>query len=146
MDFVPCFSYSLKSQEKLPRKIYSIDTGLAEIIGFRFTNNYGRFMENLVFIELKRRFKKENLFYYLKDGFETDFVIKQGLKTKQLIQVCYKIEDEKTRNRELKSLIKAGEELKCRDLLVITWDYEAEEKFKNKKIIYKSLWKWLLEV
>ena len=146
MDFVPCFSYSLKSQEKLPRKIYSIDTGLAEIIGFRFTNNYGRFMENLVFIELKRRFKKENLFYYLKDGFETDFVIKQGLKTKQLIQVCYKIEDEKTRNRELKSLIKAGEELKCRDLLVITWDYEAEEKFKNKKIIYKPLWKWLLEV
>ena len=118
---------------------------MAEIIGFRFTNNYGRFMENLVFIELKRRFKKENLFYYLKDGFETDFVIKQGLKTKQLIQVCYKIEDEKTRNRELKSLIKAGEELKCRDLLVITWDYEDEKKFKNKKIKFVPLWKWLLK-
>jgi len=42
-------------------------------------------------------------------------------------------------------LIKASEELKCKNLLVITWDYEDEIKVKNKKIVFKPLWKWLLE-
>jgi predicted AAA+ superfamily ATPase len=61
-----------------------------------------------------------------------------------LIQVCYDIDDLGTRERELKSLIKASKELKCEDLLVITWDYEAEEEFKEKVIKFASLWKWLL--
>ena len=142
--FVPCFSYSLKSQEKLPRKIYSADNGLAEVLGFRFMENYGKFMENLVFIELKRRFLKEEIYYYLKDNFEVDFVIKQGLKIKQLIQVCYSLEDEKTKKREIISLIKAGKELKCRDLLVLTWDYKGIETSEGCRIKYMPLWQWLL--
>jgi len=47
--------------------------------------------------------------------------------------------------KETKSLIKASELLKCKDLLVITWDYENEMKINNKKIVFKPLWKWLLE-
>ena len=46
--------------------------------------------------------------------------------------------------REIKSLLKASELLKCKDLLVITWGYEAEEKFKGKRIKFIPLWKWLL--
>ncbi|MEA2033544.1 MAG: hypothetical protein U9N41_08185 [Euryarchaeota archaeon] len=41
-------------------------------------------------------------------------------------------------------LIKASKELKCTDLLVITWDYEEEEEIKGKKIRFVPLWKWLL--
>lgn len=75
-----------------------------------------------------------------------DFVFKDGLKIKQLIQVCYDINDLRTRERELKSLIKGSKELKlkCEDLLVITWDYEAEEDFKGEVIKFTPLWKWLL--
>jgi hypothetical protein len=54
------------------------------------------------------------------------------------------MEDYNTKEREIKSLIKASEELKCNNLLIITWDEEGEEKIKGKKIIYKPLWKWLL--
>jgi predicted AAA+ superfamily ATPase len=43
--------------------------------------------------------------------------------------------------KETKSLIKASELLKCKDLLVITWDYEDEMKINNKKIVFKPLWK-----
>lgn len=145
IDFVPCFSYSLKSQEKLPRKVYCIDNGLADIVGFRFMENHGRFMENLVFTELKRRITKDNIFYCQKSNYEVDFAVRSGLKIKQLIQVCYSLDNERTRNREIKALIKASDELKCNDLLIITWDEEREQTDKGKKIKFVPLWKWLLE-
>jgi predicted AAA+ superfamily ATPase len=47
---------------------------------------------------------------------------------------------------EIKSLIKASNLLKCKDLLIITWDYEDEKKENNKVIKFIPLWKWLLEV
>jgi hypothetical protein len=58
---------------------------------------------------------------------EVDFVVKHGLKVERLIQVCYDAGDLKTKQREVKALLKAGEELKCRDLSILTDDYEAEE-------------------
>ena len=76
---------------------------------------------------------------------EVDFVVKKSLKVNKLIQVCYDIEDIDTKEKEIKSLLKAGKELKCRNLLVITEDKEGEEKIKGKKIKFIPLWKWLLE-
>lgn len=104
-------------------------------------------MENTVALELLKKGWKagKNLFYYRKSDFEVDFVIKEGLKIKQLMQVCYSLEDERTKKREIKALVKASDELKCSDLLVITWDYEAEEEISGKKIKFVPLWKWLLE-
>ncbi|RLI90980.1 MAG: ATP-binding protein, partial [Candidatus Altiarchaeales archaeon] len=74
---------------------------------------------------------------------EVDFVVKEGLKVKELIQVCYDL-DFNTKQRELKALVKASKELNCNSLLVITWDHEAEEEFRGKKIEFRPLWKWLL--
>ena len=84
--------------------------------------------------------------YYWKDyrHREVDFVLKEGLKAKQLIQVCYDIDDPDTKERELKAIEKASKELECDNLLVITWDYEGEEEYKEKRIEYTPLWKWLL--
>ena len=146
--FVSRFSFSVKEQENSPRKVYPIDTGLVNAISFRLMENKGKLMENLVAIELYRERAKKSLteIYYWKDSFgrEVDFVVKEGLKVKQLIQVCWDISNEETKKRELKSLLKASKELKCRNLLVITEDYEHEEIIEKRKIIYKPLWKWLL--
>jgi len=73
-------------------------------------------------------------------------VIKEGLKVKQLIQVTYVSSRNEIKKREIKALLKASEELKCKDLLMITWDYEGEEEIKGKKIKFKPLWKWLLKM
>ncbi|MEM2122665.1 MAG: hypothetical protein QXE79_03415 [Candidatus Bathyarchaeia archaeon] len=64
----------------------------------------------------------------------------KGLKTEQLIQVIYASSRDEIEKRE----IKAPEELKYRDLLVITCYYEDEQKVQNRKIVFKSLKKWLL--
>jgi predicted AAA+ superfamily ATPase len=149
--FVKRFSFKVKEQEKSARKVYSIDVGLANAIGFKFSSNIGKIAENLVAIELKRKETRDpNMeIYYWKNQRheEVDFLVKVGQKVKQLIQVCWNINEYKTKERELKALLKASREVKCRDLLVITEDYEAEEEIKAINKIYRvkflSLSKWL---
>jgi hypothetical protein len=138
--FVNAFSYSLKSQEKLPKKLYVIDTGLPHSIGFKFSEDVGRVMENVVFLQLKRDGKEV---YYNHEN-EVNFVIKEDLKVEQLIQVTYASSRDEIDKREIKTLMKTSKKLKCKNLLVITWDYEDEERIKGEKIIFKPLWKWLL--
>ena len=143
------FYFKLKQQFIAPKKIYTIDTGLIDSIGFKFSEDKGRIIENVVAIELQRRknFQLDMEIYYWKDPQqrEVDFVLKEGNRIKQLIQVSFINSKEDINEREIKSLIKGGEELKCRNLIMITWDYEGEEKVKGKKIRYIPLWKWLLE-
>lgn len=47
--------------------------------------------------------------------------------------------------REIRSLLKASEELGCKDLLIITWDYEDEVKTEGKIIRFIPLWRWLMK-
>ena len=73
-----------------------------------------------------------------------DFIVKKGENNLELLQVCYDIEDYQTKARETSALIKASNELGCKKLKIITWDYEEKEKVKGKNIEYTPLWKWLL--
>ncbi len=143
------FSFKLKQQFIAPKKIYCMDTGLVNLIGFKFSENKGKIIENSVAIELQRR-KSQNYnleVYYWKNHQqkEIDFVIKERDTIKQLVQVSYIRSKEEIQEREIDSLIKGSEELRCNNLLLITWDYESEIRRKNKKINCIPLWKWLIE-
>lgn len=85
---------------------------------------------------------------YWKNGGEVDFVIKERDNIAELIQVCYSVQDSKTKGREIRALLKAGEELKCQSLTMITYDYEAEEDAEwfgaKGRIKFIPLWKWIL--
>lgn len=103
-------------------------------------------MENLVFVEILRRGYQpnKNVFYYKTKGKkEVDFVLRKGARVERLIQVCY-LDRMEPKERETKALIEASRELKCRHLLVITWDKESEERVRGEKIEFIPLWKWLL--
>ena len=139
---VPYFSYSLRKQAANPFKTYSIDTGLTGSVSFKFSKDLGRAYENIVALELKRR--NSDIYYWKnRQHEEVDFVIKEE-KVKQLIQVCYKIDDPGVKEREIRALFKASRELKCSNLLIITGELEKEEKIGGKKIVFIPLWKWLL--
>ena len=143
------FSYSLKEQTQTPRKSYIVDNGFRNIYGFKFSEDRGKALENTVFLELKHRQAKNPLMevFYWQDykKREVDFVVRERKNVKFLIQVCANIDDFKTKEREITSLVKASDELKCKNLLVITFDYDKEERIQNKKIVFKPLWKWLIE-
>ncbi len=137
--------YKRKSWNK---KFYVCDTGLSNVL--RFSKDFGRRMENVVFLELMRKTNEFPLLsiYYWKDyqQHEVDFVIKEELNIKQLIQVTYSSSLDEIEKRELRSLVKVSNLLKCKNLLVITWDFESEEEIKGKKIKFLPLWKWLLGI
>ena len=144
------YSPKLKESMIAPKKVYCIDTGIISAISFRFSENIGKIMENMVAIELLRRksyWHPGTEIFYWKDhqGRGVDFVIKEGMDVKQLMQVTYASAMDEIERRELKALIKAGNELNCNNLLIITWDYEDEIVVENKKIKAVPLWKWLMK-
>ncbi|MBU2522951.1 MAG: ATP-binding protein [Nanoarchaeota archaeon] len=146
------FSYKMKEQISSIKKIYCIDNGFIHARAFNSSQNIGKLYENVVAVELKKQELNGKInFYYWKNQQqeEVDFVVKEGIKIKQLIQVCYNLKGAETKNREVRSLLKAGNELKCKNLLVINSDKEGEEEIEwfgiKAKVKFTPLWKWLLE-
>ena len=145
------FSYKVKEQLSSNKKIYCIDNGFIQAKSFKASPDFGKLYENTVACKLKKQELdgKFKLYYWKnQQQEEVDFLIKEGLKVKQLIQVCFNVNNLETKNREIRALIKAGKELKCNNLLIISEDTESEEKvewFGDKATItYIPLWKWLL--
>lgn len=136
------YSESYKKMEQTIPKPYFVDNGLLVVNGIE---SKSRLMENAVFLELVRRgFTTENSLFYFDSRKEVDFVLKDGRKIISLIQICYDINDFGTKERELSALAKAGEELNCSDMIVITYDYENVEEYEGWKIKFVPLWKWLI--
>lgn len=135
------FDYSIKKQIQNPKKIYCVDNGFVTSLGFRFSQNKGKLLENFVAIELKR---KEKEFYYHKENFECDFIIKEKLKITGAIQVCSDF-SEKNEKRELDGLLETMRKFNLKKGYILSYDQNRELKIENKTVIIKPVWKWLLE-
>jgi len=141
------FSYKVKDRMQYSRKIYCVDTGIISRFAPKISENLGRLAENVAYLELRRRFEppRHEIFYWKdRSGREVDFVVKEGLRVKQLIQVCWDPGDEGTKKREVRGLLRAMEEFGLREGLVLTEDLEGEEKIGGRRIVYRPLWRWLL--
>lgn len=113
--FVPIFNYSLKVQQRHPRKIYAIDTGIVSALSKSMKDDYGHIMENLVFLHLRRKYKQ--IYYYHNKG-ECDFIaVKDG--DKYLVQVCSELTDFNT-ERELNGIFNALDDLSVTEGTIVT--------------------------
>ena len=95
--------YDTKAKEELVinDKFYLSDLGLRTAILGRRDADIGHLMENIVYLELRRRGYK---IYTGKSGdYEIDFVA-MGSKDRLYIQVCYSLKDPSTDERELRPL------------------------------------------
>lgn len=142
--------YSHKAGERLssPKKAYLVDNGYITAKAIQYSPNNGRLMENLVFSELLKMGYEpsRDLFYYkTRNAKEVDFILREGLNIKTLIQVVYRIDEMGTKQREVKALLEASDELRCDDLVILTWDFEGEEVYDEKKINFVPLWRWLVK-
>lgn len=129
------YSPSMINQLQYPRKNYFIDNGFITSLSTKFSKNYSRLFENLIYWQLTK--ENEDIYYYKdKYGNEVDFVIVEGGKTKALYQVCYDLTDFETKEREIRSLKKAGRKLNCKELfLIVKQGYSDFKKLKGIKII-----------
>lgn len=139
---VELYDVSLKKQLINPKKIYCIDTGLLQAVSFRFSEDYGRLLENCVYIELKRRGLEV---YYHRQKKECDFVIKGGNSIVSAIQVSASLEDEDTRKREIEGLLDACRTYNLKEGLILTKEEEEEYFIEGVKISIVPVYKWLLK-
>jgi uncharacterized protein len=130
----------LKLLEKNPKKIYCMDNGLVSQIMPDHMEKNGALLENLIAIQL---YKNRYDFYYYrgKTNNEADFVIP---KKNQAIQVCYNL-TEKNREREVRGLLEAMEQINAEEGIILTLEQEQEIHEKNKIIIVIPAWQWLLQ-
>jgi len=136
------FDYSIKKQKVSSSKFYVLDNSFLKTVAFNFSENAGKRLENLVFIELVRR--GNEIYYHAKKN-ECDFIIKEGLKITKAIQVCLILDNAVTKKREVDGLIEAMKEYKLKEGLILTLDKEEGIVVEDKKITIKPVWKWLLE-
>ncbi len=135
------YDFSLKKQYISDKKLYVIDNGIRNATAFYFSSDRGRLLENLVYIELKRR--GVNLFYF-KDKSECDFLIQNKNTITQAIQVTQRI-DHSNEKREFEGILNSFERLKIKDGLILTENQDETRIINSKKIIIRPIWKWLLD-
>ncbi len=136
------FDYSVKKQIQASQKIYVSDNSFLESVSFKFSKELGTKLENLVFLAL---LKKNKQIYYYNEKQECDFLIKDGLKISEAIQVSVYLENERTKEREINGLLEAMEKFNLKKGLILTMEEEEEIKIKNKIIKIMPVWKWMLE-
>lgn len=135
------YAFSIKEQQIAAKKIYGIDTGLVRSVGFSFSENMGKLLENAVFLKLRKQ--ESDIYYYkTRQGFEVDFFLP---KKNVFIQVSQYF-DSKTKERELRVLLEACKEQgRSINLLVITQSEKLTLKVKGLNIEIVPLYEWLLK-
>ena len=143
--------HSFKSVVRIRnQKAYIVDTGLQGNRENAFApENLGWRLENVVYIELLRRYAHEGLdVYYFKSSprsKEIDFVVCDQACAVELIQVAYDIDSQRTYDRETSSLVKAAGALSCNRLTLIAFTPTRDVEIDNKKIHIVSALDWLLK-
>jgi len=133
------FSESSYKRSRNPVKIYPADTGLCRRVA---SEDAGRILENIVFIELVRRGGEV---FYFEEKQECDFVVKEGEGTRfAAFQVCRELTDA-NRPRETGGLAAACRRLDVTEGTILTDDQESEEDADGIKISVRPVWRWLLE-
>ena len=137
------YDYKVGEQLKSPKKIYFVDNALASRIGFSFSDNLGAWLENAVYVELRRR--EEDVYYY-HDKKECDFVVKKSANIVSAIQVTVSLADAETRQRELEGLVAAMDAFGLKEGTVVTLD-EAEELMLDdgRSIHVTPYYRWIIE-
>ncbi|QGR19735.1 ATP-binding protein [Stygiolobus azoricus] len=134
--FVRPLSPSLSQMVKGERKVYSVDTGLSNVVGYRLNQNLGSLLENLVYLELRRRYGGESIYYYHGKN-EVDFLILQQNEVTEAYQVTYTLNDE----REMKGIREVMKRKKVR-AYILTFD--DEERIEENGVRIVKIWKWAL--
>ena len=134
------YDFSVKRQQIAPKKIYCIDSGLSNAVGFGFSPNTGKLLENLVFLTLRQQ-TKEVYYYTTTGGFEVDFYLPEK---QQLVQVTQTLENPATRERELRALSEAIRSIKAKSAMLLANSNEDGVEVNGVPVEVRSTAEWLV--
>ena len=122
-------------------KYYYTDNGILNLF---LLDGDTSLLENLVAINLLRKYGRHDAVYFYNQGVEVDFYLPDDHTA---IQVCYNLDNsDGTIGREVKALLKITERLECKKLLIITRDTERTLEINDKTIEVTPIWQWLLSL
>ena len=142
---VKIFDLSISKQNVNEKKAYCIDHGLVNSVSPRLSENKGLLLENIIFSHL-RRISNRIFYYRTKKGNEVDFLWMDNQDNPNLVQVCLSLTASQTKNREMKALNDAMQELDLNHSIIVSLDEETEIKTNNKVIQLIPAWKYLLMI
>lgn len=142
---VSFFSKSQKIIDRNYKKVYAIDWALSHAVSSGEGMSNSRRLENLIFLELKRR-NFSISYYKTQDNYEVDFVIKEkGKDSVILIQVAYTVGAPGVIEREIRSLAASAVFLKSKSNIILTCDDRLESIVSEGVTIeILPVWEWLL--
>jgi predicted AAA+ superfamily ATPase len=121
------------------QKYYFTDNGILNLF---LLGGETSLLENLVAVNLLRKYGRQDAVFFYNQGVEVDFYVPDAHTA---IQACYNLDNsDGTFDREVKALLKISDVLECRRLLIITRDTERTLELEGKIIEVVPVWKWLL--
>ena len=140
------FDYSVNKRNVSSKKSYFIDNGLLNTLTFNFSDNYGKLLENAVYLYLKQNHSHhlDKSIFYHKSTKECDFVLFKGEKVVTAIQVSHDISDDETKARELDGLVNALKVYGLKKGYIITSETEDSFDYKGFEIEVIPAYKFLV--
>lgn len=130
---------NLTNRETNP-KYYFVDNGIISILALDVDTSL---LENMVAMELFRRYGVDEQVFFYNRNIEVDFYIPEAAMA---IQVSYNPRKTgETWQRESSALIKLSNVLDCDRLLILSYDTEETVEMNGKNIEVLPVWKWLIQ-
>ena len=130
---------NLTNRETNP-KYYFVDNGIISILALDIDTSL---LENMVAMELIRRYGIDERVFFYNRNIEVDFYIPDVALA---IQVSYNPhKTDETWQRESTALIKLTKVLDCQRLLILSYDTEETVEVNGKTIEVMPVWKWLIQ-
>lgn len=142
---VPLWTSSAARRQSNPRKAYPVDPALSRVAAFAKPEDLWHRLENLVYLELRRRGLAEVGYLETSRGFEVDFCGRTPEGEVRLVQVCAHLEDPETRARELRALDDAMQELGVDRATLVTLHDDETVGLSGGEVRVVPAWRWLLE-
>lgn len=126
---------SIIKQNMADKKSYVLDNAFLKQLTFRFNNDTGKLLENLIAVEIRRR---QNSVFFIKGSKECDFIWHENIP----MQVSADISHPDTKAREIAGVIAGAKHLNSQQGMIITLDQEDE--FEQDGILIKVIPAWRL--
>ena len=137
------YDSSVRRQLRNQPKFYAVDPALAMRAGISSDSKATFYFENLVLLELLRRGGK--VYYWSSDSAEIDFIVETKDRKRELVQVCWSLEEESTLKRELKGFSEfsnAFKELRIHRRTILT--FEGETREFSEGVLSMPFYQWAL--
>lgn len=140
---VPKYSKSVIKQSTSLSKYYVADFALAKSVLLPQSEEKGKALENAVYMHLARHLNENEQIFYFNEGAECDFVIANDEGVKELIQVCWEL-DEFNTPRECGGLCAASAATGCKKVSIITCNQAQSIHYGDLQINVVAAWDFML--